>query len=87
MSSDDIDYELCDANDLENNTMKEYEVKLPDGASYKVLLVKSENKFSCVYSKCTHYDVPLAIGVLNKGRIRCMAHGTCFNLQGDIEVS
>ena len=84
--AEEIDYELCSANDIENNSMKEFEIKLEDGTSFKVLLVKSDNKFACTYNRCTHYDVPLSIGVLNKGRIRCMAHGTCYNLQGDIEV-
>jgi apoptosis-inducing factor 3 len=85
--------DLCHEDDLENNSMKSIDVKLPgnggegaENSSVKVLLVKHENKFYCVGAKCSHYSVPLASGVLYKGRLRCFAHGACFDVKtGDIE--
>ena len=67
--------------------MKEFEITSDTlKEPVKVLLVKHENKFSCIASKCTHYSVPLVYGVLNNGRVRCMAHGACFDVNtGDIE--
>lgn len=53
--TEQIDYELCNANDLENDSMKEFEIKLVD-KTYKVLLIKhNNNKFSCVSNKCMKY--------------------------------
>ena len=84
-----IEYKLCHENDLENNSMKECEIDLDDNGhvkKYKVLLVKSDNQFQCLPTKCTHYNAPLANGILYKGRLRCFAHGASFNVQtGDIE--
>jgi len=80
------EYELCHKNDVENNSMKEFEIKVSDEVKVKVLLVKTSNKFSCLASKCSHYSLPLINGVLNKEHIRCFAHGACFNVNtGDIE--
>ena len=82
---DAFEIKLCQTNDLENNSMKEIEINL-DGQSYKVLVVKTENKFHCLPTSCTHYKAPLSKGVLYKGRIRCFAHGATFNVEtGDIE--
>jgi apoptosis-inducing factor 3 len=83
--SDQIDYELCDSNEIENNSMKSVEIKLGD-KTFKVLLIKYENKLSCMANACSHYGVPLSMGVMYKGHVRCMAHGACFNVNtGDIE--
>jgi nitrite reductase/ring-hydroxylating ferredoxin subunit len=80
-----LEFELCNQNDLENNCMKEIEIQL-ENKKVKVLLVKYENTFYCIGSRCTHYGVPLVNGVLFKGRIRCFAHGACFDTKtGDIE--
>lgn len=84
-SSKKVDYELCGVDDLNNNQMKEVEVKVDDKV-YKVLLVKYENEFYATGTKCTHYSLPLINGSLYKGRIRCFAHGACFDAKtGDIE--
>ena len=82
-----FEYQLCHENDLENNSMKEYDVDLgePD-KKYKVLVLKSENQIQCLPTKCTHYNAPLVNGVLHGGRLRCFAHGASFNVKtGDIE--
>lgn len=69
--------------DFAKGTMKE--VKVRDQVS--LLLVRTTNgQFYATGSKCTHYSVPLAKGVLNGDRIVCPAHGACFNAStGDIE--
>jgi nitrite reductase/ring-hydroxylating ferredoxin subunit len=84
--NDIIERELCSANDMGNNSMKEFEIEINADVKVKVLLIKYDNEFSCVASKCTHYSVPLSMGVLHNGRLRCMAHGACFDVKtGDIE--
>ncbi len=82
-----IEQELCSVKDLAaNDSMKECNVKLDETTTVQVLVVKSNNKLSCLAAKCTHYSVPLRMGVLHKGHLRCMAHGACFNVEtGDIE--
>jgi NADPH-dependent 2,4-dienoyl-CoA reductase/sulfur reductase-like enzyme/nitrite reductase/ring-hydroxylating ferredoxin subunit len=80
-----IDYELCDATDLKENEMKDFTVNHND-KSYRILLTKYQNEFYAIGNKCSHYSLPLSNGVLYKGRIRCFAHGACFNVKtGDIE--
>lgn len=82
-----LEFELCNASELpQNDTMKECEIDLGDDKKVKVIVVKYDNKFSCIAAKCTHYSVPLINGVLYKGRLRCFAHGACFDVAtGDIE--
>jgi nitrite reductase/ring-hydroxylating ferredoxin subunit len=65
-----IERELCRADEMNNNTMKEFEINIDAETSVKVLLIKYENEFSCLASKCTHYSVPLSMGVLHNGRLR-----------------
>ena len=81
-----IERELCGSDEMANNTMREFAIKLDDATSVTVLLIKYENAFSCLASRCTHYSVPLSMGVLHNGRLRCMAHGASFDVKtGDIE--
>jgi NADH dehydrogenase FAD-containing subunit/nitrite reductase/ring-hydroxylating ferredoxin subunit len=97
-----VNYKLLNSvNELENNSMKEIEInlsvfgkeleKFPDSESLKskivkVLLVKQNNQFYCIGSRCSHYGASLAMGVLYKDRVRCFLHGACFNIKtGDIE--
>jgi len=85
--ADIIEQELCPVNELaENNSMKECSVRLDENTTIQVLVVKSNNKLSCLAARCTHYSVPLRMGVVHNGHLRCMAHGACFNVEtGDIE--
>lgn len=87
MSQDDIiEQELCRLDEVANNSMKECDVKLDANTTVKVLVIKSKNELSCLSARCTHYSVPLKMGVLYNGRLRCMAHGACFDATtGDIE--
>lgn len=82
-----LNIKLCNANDLAESSMKEFEVSLGvDDQKAKVLLIKQDNKFHCLAPKCSHYQVPLVNGILFKDRLRCFAHGACFNIHtGDIE--
>lgn len=84
--SDLIEQKLCRVDDLANNDMKQFDVKLDENKTVQVLLIRYENEFSCLAARCTHYSIPLEMGVLKNGRIRCMAHGACFDVKtGDIE--
>lgn len=78
-----IEAVVCKDSDVPDNDMKEF----PFGTDGdKVLLVKQQGKLYGVGTKCSHYGVPLVKGALGKGRIRCPAHGACFNINtGDIE--
>lgn len=88
-----IEHKLCNSDDMQDESMKEFEINLSQYApnigenkTVKVLLIKQRNRFYCLASRCTHYSVPLVNGVLYKNRIRCFAHGACFDIRtGDIE--
>jgi nitrite reductase/ring-hydroxylating ferredoxin subunit len=87
-----IERKLCNSDDFPNDTMKEIEIKIDDeeenneSKTVKVLLIKQHNKFFCLATKCSHYSVPLVNGVVYKNRLRCFAHGACFDIRtGDIE--
>ncbi|CAM4856087.1 unnamed protein product [Rotaria socialis] len=84
-SNEQIRYRLCQIDELQNGQMKEFEIKTPV-INTSVLLIKQDNKFHAYASKCCHYKVPLAKGVLINNRLRCFAHGACFRVDtGDIE--
>jgi nitrite reductase/ring-hydroxylating ferredoxin subunit len=102
METVSIVYKLLEnANDLANGAMKEIEIKFADFdqkilaklkdevdrvKTAKILLVKQNNQFYAVSSRCTHYGAPLVNGVLYKDRLRCQFHGAAFNITtGDIE--
>ncbi|XP_067866071.1 apoptosis-inducing factor 3-like [Heterodontus francisci] len=73
--------EVCLATDMQDEEMREVEIK-----NRKVLLIKSNGEFSAIGHLCTHYGSPLVKGVLAHGRVRCPRHGACFNIKtGDIE--
>uniref|UniRef100_A0A0B7B893 Rieske domain-containing protein n=1 Tax=Arion vulgaris TaxID=1028688 RepID=A0A0B7B893_9EUPU len=65
---------------------KNGEIQEVDVGDKKVLLVKEDDQFYAVSSKCTHYGAPLSKGAYCKGIVRCPWHGACFNVKtGDIE--
>ncbi|CAF0835302.1 unnamed protein product [Didymodactylos carnosus] len=83
--SDQIRHRLCKIDELENGQMKEFEVKTPT-VEATVLLLKQNNRYYALSSKCAHYKLPLVKGVFVNGRIRCFAHGACYSVEtGDIE--
>jgi len=78
-------YELTDDN-LKDGEMREVAIALEDESSHPILLVKQGGEVTALGAKCTHYNFPLAKGILCKGIIRCPLHGACFNAKtGDIE--
>ncbi|CAF1415713.1 unnamed protein product [Adineta ricciae] len=84
-SNEQIRHQLCKVDDLQNGQMKEFEVKT-SFVNTSVLLIKQDDKFHAYSSKCCHYKLPLAKGVLVNNRLRCFAHGACFRVDtGDIE--
>ncbi|CAF0778011.1 unnamed protein product [Adineta steineri] len=84
-SNEQIRHQLCKIDDIQNGQMKEFEIKT-SLVNTSVLLVKQDNKFYAYSSKCCHYKLPLAKGVLINNRIRCFAHGACYRVDtGDIE--
>ncbi|MGL5873783.1 MAG: FAD-dependent oxidoreductase [Xenococcaceae cyanobacterium] len=60
--------------DLQNGQMRQVKVGDTD-----VLLVKINNQFHATGAYCTHYQAPLAKGVLSGDRVVCPWHNACFN--------
>jgi len=78
-----IEQIVCKENDIPDNGMQEFEI---GNNGNKILVVKQNNEFFAVGSKCSHYGAPLVKGALGDGIVRCPWHGACFNLKtGDIE--
>lgn len=77
-----IERDACNESELGDNEMKEIDM----GDDKKILLIKQNGKFTAIGAKCTHYGANLAQGALGDGRVRCIWHGACFNIEtGDIE--
>ncbi|CAF4028403.1 unnamed protein product, partial [Rotaria magnacalcarata] len=58
-SNEQIRYQLCQIDELQNGQMKEFEI-ITSVINTSVLLIKQDNKFHAYASKCCHYKVPLA---------------------------
>lgn len=73
---------VCNESDLGENEMKEVDM----GDDKKVLLIKQNGKISAIGAMCPHFNLPLVLGAVGEGRVRCPFHGACFNIEtGDIE--
>lgn len=82
-NDDVIEQIVCKEDDIPNNGMQEFEI---GNNGNKILVVKQNNEFFAVGSKCSHFGAPLVKGALGDGIVRCPWHGACFNLKtGDIE--
>ncbi|KAJ9123231.1 hypothetical protein QFC22_001426 [Naganishia vaughanmartiniae] len=81
---------VCDASEMKNGDIKDFEFGEGDGKKGKVFLAKVDDKLYANSAFCTHYGAPLTKGVLatTEGHptLRCGWHSACFNLStGDIE--
>ncbi|KAG7282507.1 hypothetical protein CRUP_020222 [Coryphaenoides rupestris] len=78
---DEVTTLLCHETDLQDGQMKEVAVE-----KHKVLVVRTQGRYSAIGSRCTHYNAPLVKGALLGNKVRCPFHGACFNVTtGDIE--
>jgi nitrite reductase/ring-hydroxylating ferredoxin subunit len=62
LPDEQIRYELCKINELNNGQMKEFEIKT-SVVNTSILLIKQDNKFHAYSSKCCHYKLPLVKGL------------------------
>lgn len=62
-------------NDLQDGEMQQVSV-----GDIDVLLARVDGKFRAVGAYCSHYQAPLAEGVLSGERIVCPWHNACFNV-------
>ncbi len=67
---------VCQVNELSDGQMKEVKVGETD-----VLIARTDGEFFATHAKCTHYQAPLAKGVLHDGKITCPWHNACFDLR------
>lgn len=66
---------VANINDLQDGEMRQVSVGDTD-----VLLVKIDGKFYAVGAYCSHYQAPLAEGVLSENYVVCPWHNAYFNL-------
>ena len=66
---------VAQVNDLQNGQMQQVSV-----GETKVLLARINGEFHAVGAFCTHYQAPLAQGVLKGDRLVCPWHNACFNI-------
>ena len=67
---------VCQLSELSDGQMKEVKVGTTD-----VLIAKTNGEFFATYAKCTHYQAPLAKGILHDGKLTCPWHNACFDLR------
>lgn len=70
-----IEAVVAQASDLQDGQMQQVSVGETD-----VLLVRLKGDFHAVGAYCSHYQAPLAKGVLSQDRVVCPWHNACFNL-------
>lgn len=68
-------YALAKTNELEEGFKRS--VKLP---AMTLVICYQENSVFIFEDRCPHMDIPLSTGTLEKGMIRCRAHGIAFDL-------
>jgi len=70
---------VANINDLQDGEMQQVCV-----GETEVLLARVDGKFHAVGAHCTHYQAPLAQGVLSGNQVICPWHNACFSiLTGD----
>ncbi|WFD37052.1 Apoptosis-inducing factor 1 [Malassezia cuniculi] len=75
------------ADELAPGSMREVPLSTKSDSPVNALVANVHGKFYATSSRCTHYGMPLARGVLTgDGRLYCPFHGACFRVTtGDIE--
>jgi apoptosis-inducing factor 3 len=69
-----LEVKVAKVGDMQDGEMRQVRVGETD-----VLLFKIEGKFHATSAYCTHYQAPLAQGILSGDRIVCPWHNACFN--------
>ncbi len=67
---------VAKVSDFSENTMDVFEV-----AGNYVMVIYQGGKFYAVPDQCTHAKFPLHDGELLEGKIKCIHHGACFDLE------
>lgn len=76
MTANYIEAAVCHIDDLADGDMKEVRVGDTD-----VLLARADGQFYALHPKCSHYQGPLAKGLLNGYRLVCPWHNACFDIR------
>jgi NADPH-dependent 2,4-dienoyl-CoA reductase/sulfur reductase-like enzyme/nitrite reductase/ring-hydroxylating ferredoxin subunit len=76
MIADYTEAPVCHVDDLMDGQLKEVRVGDTD-----VLLARTDGQFYALHPKCSHYQAPLAKGVLNGNRLICPWHNACFDIR------
>ena len=76
MLADYTEAAVCHVDDLVDGQLKEVRVGDTD-----VLLARADGQYYALYPKCTHYQAPLAKGLLNGHRLVCPWHNACFDVR------
>jgi len=76
MIADYTEAAVCRVDDLADGQMKEVQVGDTD-----VLLARVDGQFYALHPKCTHYQAPLAKGLLHGNRLICPWHNACFDVR------
>lgn len=75
MIADYTEEVVCRVDDLVDGELKEVRVGDTD-----VLLARADGQYYALHPHCTHYQAPLAKGVLNGHRLICPWHNACFDV-------
>jgi 3-phenylpropionate/trans-cinnamate dioxygenase ferredoxin component len=67
---------VAKVSDFSENTMDVFEVN----GKYVVVIYQG-GKFYAVPDQCTHAKFPLHDGEILEGKIKCIHHGACFDLE------
>ncbi|GAB3029298.1 FAD-dependent oxidoreductase [Spirosoma pulveris] len=76
MIADYTEAPVCHIDDLADGDLKEVRVGDTD-----VLLARADGQFYALHPKCSHYQGPLAKGLLNGHRLVCPWHNACFDIR------
>lgn len=76
MLTDYSEEAVCGVDDLRDGDMKEVRVGDTD-----VLLARVDGQYYALHPKCSHYQAPLAKGLLHGSRLVCPWHNACFDVK------